>query len=65
MQSKNNCKIGFLNINSLRHKFYPIMQMLYMYNQYFDMLMLHVQEIKLDDSSSMPNLIFMVMLYID
>ena len=46
MQSKNNCKIRFLNINSLRHKFYPIMQMLH--NQYFDILML--QEIKLDDS---------------
>ena len=25
MQCKNNCKIGLLNINSLRHKFYPIM----------------------------------------
>ena len=46
MQCKNNCKIGLLNINSLRYKFYPIMQMLH--NQYFDILML--QETKLDDS---------------
>ena len=46
MQCKNNCKIGLLNIKSLRHKFYPIMQMLH--NQYFDILML--QETKLDDS---------------
>ena len=46
MQCKNNCKIGLMNINSLRHKFYPIMQMLQ--NQYFDILML--QETKLDDS---------------
>ena len=38
MQCKNNCKIGLLNINSLRHKVYPIMQMLH--NQYFDILML-------------------------
>ena len=29
MQCKNNCKIGLLNINSLRHKFYPIIQMLH------------------------------------
>ena len=34
MQCKNNCKIGLLNSNSLRHKFYPIIQMLH--NQYFD-----------------------------
>ena len=46
MQCKYNCKIGLLNINSLRHKFYPIMQVLQ--NQYFDILML--QETKLDDS---------------
>ena len=45
MQCNNNCKIGLLNINSLRHKFYPIMQMLH--NQYFGILTL--QEIKLDD----------------
>ena len=48
MQCKINCKIGLLNINSLRHKFYPIMQMLQ--NQYFDILRL--QETKLDDSFS-------------
>ena len=46
MQCQNNCKIELLNINSLRHKFYPIMQMLH--NQYFDIMML--QETKLDDS---------------
>ena len=54
MQCKNNCKIGLLNINSLRHKFYPIMQMLQ--NQYFDILML--QETKLDDS--FPNAQFII-----
>ena len=61
MQCKNNCKIGLLNINSLRDKSYPIMLMLQ--NQYFDILML--PETKLDDFFRMPNLIFMVMLYID
>ena len=46
VQCQRNCKIGLLNIKSLRHKFYPIMNMLH--NQYLDILML--QETKLDDS---------------
>ena len=46
VQCQNNCKIGLLNINSLRHKFYPIMNILH--NQYLDILMR--QETKLDDS---------------
>ena len=58
MQCTNNCKIGLFNINSLRHKFYPIMQMLH--NQYFDMLMR--QETKLDDS--FPNAQFNIHCYV-
>ena len=58
MQCKNDCKIGLLNINSLRHKFHPIMKMLH--NQYFDILML--QETKLDDS--FPNVQFNIHGYV-
>ena len=58
VQCKSTCKIGLLNINSLQHKFYPIMQMLI--NQYFDIFML--QETKLDDS--FPNAQFNIHDYV-
>ena len=46
LQNKKQCKIGHININSIRHKFEPFKEV--MQENIFDVLA--IQETKIDDS---------------